>query len=160
MDTKKIKLGGVYFTSDLSGASREEVVKHPRPRALTVRNKRTGEPMDIPTDSIPREIWPENWYENSYWMYNPDRPVLEPLIRRYLNNEELSEAEVKLLATYFLDHACHIAIMGYLFGGGPESLENNLPYIRRLRSLAASASAVEDLRTMVDVGMEYALDPF
>jgi len=131
-----------------------------RPGFLIVRNRHTGEPMAIPTASIPREIWPETWYENAYWMHSPDRPVLEPLIKRYLEGEDLEEHEVRRLAAYVVDYACHIAIMGYLFAGGLEHAQHNIPCIRRLRALAKAASTREDLHVMIDVAMDHALDPF
>lgn len=84
---------------------------------------------------------------------------LRPLMEDYLYNRELSEPRVKILATYFVDYACHIAMASYLLGGGEGTLVFNLEVIRRLRTLAKSASSLEDLRLMIDVGMEAAIDP-
>ena len=131
----------------------------PRPSHLIVRNKYTGEPMAVPTSEIPQEVWPENWYDQPYWLHNPELQYLRPLMDDYLHNRELNPSQVKILATYFLDYACHIVIMGFLFGGGQEHVDLCLPYIRRLRALKEFAKTMEDLRTMIDVGMEYALDP-
>jgi hypothetical protein len=125
---------------------------------LIVRD-REGRPVEIPFSSIPKSLWPSKIFENPYWIYSPDRPVLEPLVKAYLEGRDLSPDGVRRLATYFLDYACHIAIMGYLFGGGQEQLEHNLPLIRRLRTMAKSASTKEDLHEMIAAGMEYALDP-
>ena len=126
---------------------------------LIVRDRRTGKPVTIATSSIPRSIRPDTWYENAYWMYHDSRLVLEPLIRRYLENEEFESHEVQYLAQYFLDYACHIAVMSYLFGGGEETVQHNAEVIAKLRDLKKGARTRRDLVMMIHVARDYALDP-
>jgi len=129
-----------------------------KPGFLTVRDRKTGSPVTIPICSIPREIHPSKWRENPYWMHSPDRPILEPLIDKYLNQVDLTYDEVKILAAYMVDYACHIAVMAYLFVGGSSTLEFNLECIRKLREIQARATTRPDLNELISVGMEYALD--
>jgi len=128
------------------------------PGFLIVRDRKTGRSKPIPISSIPREIHPSKWRENAYWMHSPDRPILEPLVRKYLEGRDLTYDEVKILANYFVDYACHIAVMGYLFGSGAFTLEYNLECIRKLRGIQARAHMRADLNEMINVGMDYALD--
>ena len=129
-----------------------------KPGFLTVRDRRTGQPISIPISSIPREIHPSKWCENAYWMWSPARPILEPLIKKYLDHRLLTSDEVRILADYMVDYACHIAVMGYLFGGGESTLEYNLECIRKLREIQPRAHTRPDLNEMINVGMDYALD--
>jgi len=131
----------------------------PRPTHLIVRLPRSKAFVYYPTSTIPEEICPENWYDNPYWLHNPDLKDVRPLIEDYLRNQDIPLEGVRRLANYFVDYACHIAIAAYIFGGGEATLVFNVDVIKRLRALARSASTLEDLRTMIDVGMEYALDP-
>ena len=126
---------------------------------LIVRDRKTGEPVTIPETAIPKEIRPDRWFENGYWRYRPDREILEPLILRYLEKDTLASYEVRGVARYIVDYACHIAVAAYIFGGGEETLEFNTECIRRLRALAKGASTREDIGEMIRVGMDYALDP-
>ena len=126
---------------------------------LIVRDRRTGRPVTIPTSMIPEEIRPDNWFENPDWRYRSDRNILEPLICGYLEKNKLAPYEVRFVAQYLVDYACHIAVAAYIFGGGDETLEFNVECINRLRALAKSASTREDIGVMIRVGMEYALDP-
>ena len=128
-------------------------------RFLIVRDRRTGRPVTIPTNSIPAEIRPDNWFDNPDWRYRSDRNVLEPLISRYLEKKELAPYEVKFVAQYIVDYACHIAVATYIFGGGAASMAFNDECIKRLRALAKMASSRDDIGVMIRVGMEYAMDP-
>ena len=128
------------------------------PGFLIVRDRKTGRPVSIPISSIPVEVHPSKWRENAYWMWSPDRPILEPLIRKYLDQKDLYDSEVRILASYMVDYACHIAVMGYLFGGPEHNLEYNLECIRKLREIQARAHTRADLNEMINVGMDYALD--
>jgi len=125
---------------------------------LIVRDLTTGRPIAIPTSIIPEEIRPSEWFENPYWMYRPDRGILEPLMKAYLKHEDLLPHDVKFLARYMVDYACHIAVMGYLFAGGPETLPFNLECIRKLREIESRAKTRADLNEMINVGMDYELD--
>ena len=126
---------------------------------LIVRDRRTGRPVTIPTSMIPEEIRPDKWFENPDWRYRSDRNILEPLISRFLKREELASYEVRAVAQYLVDYACHIAVAAYIFGGGDETLEFNVECITRLRALAKTASTRDDIGVMIRVGMEYAMDP-
>ena len=125
---------------------------------MVVRNRLTSQPVSISTNSIPVEIRPDNWFENGYWRYRPDRNVLEPLISRYLEKEELASYEARFVAQYIVDYACHIAVAAYIFVGA-ETMEFNAECIKRLRALAKTASTRDDVSVMIRVGMECALDP-
>ena len=129
-------------------------------KVLIVKDRKTGRPMEIPTSSIPKEIRPDNWFENAYWMSRTDRNVLEPLIRALYEERNLASVEIQILAQYIIDYACHIAVMAYLFGGGQETLEFNAECIKTLRFMACKARTKRDIRNMINKGMEYALDPF
>ena len=125
-------------------------------RYLWVRDKQTGEPVPIPTSSIPKEIRPDNWFENWYWRYRPDKEDLEPLIRALYDDYPLNEEGIKKLAQYLVDYACHVAVASYIFFG---ELDYNVPCIKKLRELRDGATSKDDIREMIRVGMDYALDP-
>jgi len=129
-------------------------------RSLIVRDLRTGKPVAIPISSIPAEIRPDKWFENAYWRHRPDKEDLEPLIRALYTSDFLEPRSIQVLAQYVVDYACHIAVAAYLFGGGHKTLEFNAECIRKLRELKASAKEKRDIREMIRVGMDYALDAF
>jgi len=129
-------------------------------RSLIVRDRRTGKPVTIPISSIPAEIRPDNWFENGYWRYRPDKEDLEPLIQALFSQDFLGPRSIEVLAQYIVDYACHIAVAAYIFGGGPETLEFNVECIKKLRELREKAQDKRDIREMIRVGMDYALDPF
>lgn len=56
-------------------------------KLLIVRDGHTGKPIPIPTSNIPAEIPPDNWFENGYWRYRPDKGILEPIIMKYLEDK-------------------------------------------------------------------------
>ena len=153
-----INVGGVASSGD-SNTSRRVVVGSMDDKFLVVRDRRTGRPVTIPTSAIPEEIRPDNWFENPDWRYRSDRNILEPLIVRYLEKKLLANYEVRFVAQYLVDYACHIAVAAYIFGGGAASIEFNVECIKRLRALAKTASTRDDIGVMIRVGMEYALDP-
>jgi len=128
--------------------------------SLVVTDRRTGRPVAIPISSIPPEIRPDNWFDNAYWRHRPDRGDLEPMIQALYSQDFLGPRSIQVLAQYIVDYACHIAVAAYIFGGGPESLEFNVECIKKLRELKASAKHKRDIREMIRVGMNYALDPF
>lgn len=129
-------------------------------KTIVVRDRRTGRPVQIPVSFIPEAIRPDNWFENPYWRYRPDGEDLEPLIQALFADAPLELEQIKKLAQYILDYACHIATAAYIFGGGRESVEYNSEAVARLRALARMATTKEHIREMIRVGMEYALDPF
>lgn len=126
---------------------------------IVVRDRVTGIPVLIPLSTIPVEIRPDNWFENPDWRFRGDRRVLEPLLLRYLEKDELEEYEVRFVAQYIVDYACHIAVAGYIFSPDKSGYEFNVEFIRMLRALRDKARTREDISEMVDVAMEYALDP-
>ena len=126
---------------------------------LVVRDRKTGKKVTIATSSIPREIQPDEWFENGYWRYRPDKGILEPVMKDYLEGKELSPYEVRCLASYIVDYACHIAVMGYLFAPDNEGYRFNVECIRRLRDLAEKAFTRDDICEMILAGRDYALDP-
>ena len=126
---------------------------------LIVRDRVTGLPVAIPTSSIPVEIRPSTWYENAYWMHCSDRAWLEPIIMKYLKDRDLNPDEVRELARYLVDFACHIAVMGYIFWPESDAYAFNVECIRRLRLLQERASTREDVAAMIRIGRHYALDP-
>ena len=126
-------------------------------RHLIVRDRKSGRPVAIPISSIPEEIRPENWFENAYWRYRSDGEDLEPMIQALYDGSPLSEESIRKLSQYIFDYACHISVMGYLFGGVQEY---NIECIRKLREIKKEAKSKEDVKTMIRLGMEYALDPF
>jgi len=126
---------------------------------LVVRDIRTNKPVSIPTSSIPLEIRPDNWYENPHWRYNPMKRILEPLINALYSNIPLAAHEIQYLAQYITDYACHIAVGVHLFGG-KDTTAFNVECIKKLRILKEGASTKDDIREMIRVGMDYAMDPF
>lgn len=128
-------------------------------KILIVRDRATGRAITIPTNSIPGEISPDNWFENPCWQYRPDREDLEPLILAYLSKDFLGPRGIQQLAQYIVDYACHIACIGYIFAPEKLAYRLNVDCIRKLRALRAKAKTLEDLREMIRVGMDYALDP-
>jgi len=129
------------------------------PKYLIMRNRRTGLPVHVRTDSIPVEIRPDKWFENPDWRYRTDRGDLEPLVRALFSEELLSKEQIKELAQYIVDYAGNLAAAVYLFGG-KEALDFNAECMRRLREIRDLASTKDDVREMISVGIDYALDFF
>jgi len=129
-------------------------------KVLIVRDRHTSKPISIPTSSIPPEIQPDNWFSNPDWRWRPDRGDLEPLIRKLFARESLGPQTIQKLAQYIVDYACHIAVAAYIFGGGHETLEFNAECVKKLRAIRDRAKTKKDIREMIHVGMDYALDPF
>lgn len=127
---------------------------------LVVQDRKTGKPVSISVSSIPEEIRPDNWYENPFWRYTTMRRILKPLINALYTDKPLLVNEIRCLAQYIIDYACHIAVGVYLFGGGKENITFNVECIQKLRILSKGASTKDDIREMIRVGMNYALDPF
>jgi len=125
---------------------------------LIVRD-RSGQPVHIPISSIPEEIRPDNWFENPDWRHRPDSGELEPLVRAFFSDEPLDQEAIAKLAQYIVDYAAFIAVGTYIFSGG-RGVEYNAEVLKRLRELRGRATSKENIREMIDVGMDYALDFF
>lgn len=131
--------------------------------SLIVRDCQTGRPVSIPIHMIPARIQPDSWFEKAYWMHRHDRGDLEPLIQGLFGDYPLSREDIRRLAQYVVDYAGHIAVMAWMFSP-PDEREETLEYngeaMDRLRILRNKAETKEDVREMISVGMDYALDPF
>jgi len=120
---------------------------------------RAGNPVYIPISSIPEAIQPDNWFENPDWRYRPDRGDLEPLVRALFKDEPLNQKSIAKLAQYIVDYAASIAVGTYILSGGG-GVEYNAEVLKRLRELRGRATSRENVREMIVVGMDYALDFF
>ena len=96
------------------------------PGGLIVRDRRTGQPVEVPLSAIPKELWPDNWYENAYWTYS--RALCREEIGKFFEDEkEIPEALAEKLAQYIYDYAANIAVAAWLFS---ESRDDYLEYMR------------------------------
>jgi hypothetical protein len=59
--------------------------------------------VEIPISAIPKELWPDNWYENAYWQYS--KAVTREEIGKFFEDreEEISEDLAVKLAQYIAD---------------------------------------------------------
>ena len=133
-----------------------ETLKSP-PLFIIVRDSE-GNPVQIPVEVIPKEIRPDNWYDNFYWLHRPDKEKLIPIISKYLSKAPLTEEEIKVLAQYIFDYASSTAVVAYLFGG-VMTLNFNKECVSKLRILKAKAKTRDDIDKMIKVSMDYAIDP-
>lgn len=131
---------------------------------LIVRDRKTGQPIPIPKEAIPMELHPDNWFENAYWRQREDQGELGPLIRKLYSDKTLTAREVKKLAQYIVDYAAHIAIAAWIFTDTQKEKDAvfrlNVEALSKLRTKEDEAETEEDIREMIQIGMEYAIDPF
>jgi len=131
------------------------------PGGLWVRDSTTGRPVLVPLSEIPKELWPEKWYENPQWQYSGALQKEEVMALASLDKYEISPELAQKLAQYILDYAKHIVIMGWLFLPEKEAyLESMKETITKLSALRNKASNRKDVMAMVHVAQEVALDPF
>jgi hypothetical protein len=118
--------------------------------------------VEIPISAIPKELWPDNWYENAYWQYS--KAVTREEIGKFFEDreEEISEDLAVKLAQYIYDYAANIAVAGWLFNAGDrdEYLEFMRPCLQQLSAMKNKARTRRDVMDMVHIAVEYAVDPF
>lgn len=131
------------------------------PRGLILRDRRTGQPVEVSISMIPKELWPETWYDNAYWMYS--RALTREEIGDFFKDvkAEISEDLAQKLAKYIYDYAANCAVAAWLFSDDRESyLEYMRPCLQKLAALKAKARTKHDVMEMVHVALDYAVDPF
>jgi hypothetical protein len=131
------------------------------PSGLIVRDRRTGQPITIPLSTIPKELWPDNWYENAYWMYS--RALCREEVAKFFEHsqKEIPEALAEKLAQYIYDYVANIAVAGWLFAENrDEYLEFMRPCLQKLSAKKNKSRTRKDVMDMVHIALEYAVDPF
>lgn len=129
------------------------------PGSLIMRGE-DGRPVDIPISSIPEDIKPDNFYQNSYWMHRPDGEELKELVMGYLNKRDLTHAEVQALAQYIYDYNGNIAVASYLLSGRDKGiLEFQVEVMGKLREVLKMASERKHINEMINIGRDYGNDP-
>jgi hypothetical protein len=131
------------------------------PRGLIVRDRRTGQPVEVPLSAIPKELWPDTWYENAHWQYS--KAITREEIGKFFEGrgKEISEELAIKLAQYIYDYAANIAVAAWLFNPDKEEyLEFMRPYITKLAAIKNKARTKKDVLDMLHVALECAADPF
>lgn len=129
--------------------------------SLIVRDRRTGQPVAIPISTIPKELWPDNWYENAYWQYS--KALVREEVAKFFeqSKKEIPEQLAEKLAQYIYDYAANIAVAGWLFNPNrDEYLEHMRPCLLKLSALKNKARTKKDVMDMIHTAMGYAVDPF
>lgn len=133
--------------------------KHPK--GLTVRDRRTGQPVTIPLAQIPKELWPDTWYDNVYWRYS--RALTREEVGKFFGEsiQWICEGLAQKLAQYIYDFAANTTVAVWIFNPDRENyLEYMRPCLQKLRALKNKARTREDVMDMIHVAMDYAVDPF
>lgn len=133
------------------------------PKALTMRDRKTGQPVSIPVDLIPKELWPETWYENVYWRYSGALEAADVMLFMAATGPITDELAQKL-ATYIYDFTANTAVTVWLMLAATGTREHYLNDMReclaKLAALKAQARTREVVMDMVHVCLDYAVDPF
>lgn len=118
----------------------------------------------IDPNDIPPELRPALWMENAHWMHN--KYLTQDQVMQYLKKEPLGEELAYLIGKYVLLHAQNLATANWLImSETPKDKQATLelmePCIRRLKAvLQRKPRNTRTIDIMVDICMEYAIDPF
>jgi len=131
------------------------------PCSLIVRDRGTGRPVEVPITLIPKELWPETWYDNVYWMHS--KALLREEVQQLFQDPEkdLPEELTQKVATYILDYVKNMAVAVWLFNPDKQRyLEYMRPSLTKLSALKNGARTRKDIREMISVCLDCAMDPF
>ena len=130
------------------------------PAYVVMRNINTGQPVRIPVGVIPKIFWPETWYENPYWMYSGALSRAD-VAEFFQDQREIRPDFAHRLATYILDFVQNTAAAVWLMNTDKEGyLKHMRPCVEKLLGLKARARCRKDVKDMIDVCLDYAIDPF
>jgi len=136
-------------------------VKSSKAPAYVIMRDTSGRLIRIPVGIIPKIFWPDTWYENPYWQYSG--ALTRADIHEFFSE---SEKEIRVdfahkLATYILDYVRNICAVVWLMNPNRDAyLEQMTPCIMKLSELKAKAKCRKDVMEMIQVCLEYAIDPF
>jgi len=116
-----------------------------------------GEIVEIPSIFVPPKR-----SKHPYWKYRDDKDRLKTLLSKFLNKEQLSEAEVKEIADYFLNYSLHVMSMAY--ASMDEEFRSiyakeNKELARKIREMTSRARSRLDLEAIIGLLLEYGIDP-
>lgn len=136
-----------------------------KPESLIVRDRMTGQPIAILIGDIPEDLHPLVWFKDGRASWQANEFVTKRIVLAYLKREDLTEKELKRLATYIVSYTQHIAIMGWIFNSNRternETYQMNSQMIRTLKEIHAREPFIMEYVTeMVGACMEMAVDPF
>jgi hypothetical protein len=129
------------------------------PGGLYVRDTE-GIPVLVPLESIPKELWPDTWFENAYWRFNGALSLID--VKELYGQEPVSEEFIQKVAQYIFDFAANCAVCAWLFDDAAHRqgyLEHVRPLLQQLSALKQTARNREDVHGMLDIAAAYALDP-
>ncbi|MCK5160237.1 MAG: hypothetical protein KAQ99_01560 [Candidatus Aureabacteria bacterium] len=134
------------------------------PEFLFVTDRHTGHLVKLNTNIVPPGIRPALWMENAHWMYN--KYLTQDQVMQYLKKEPLGEELAYRLGKYVLIHTQNLATANWLImSETPEDKQATFdlmePCIRRLKAvLQRKPRNTRTIDIMIDICMEYAVDPF
>ena len=131
------------------------------PAYVVMRDAATGQPVRIPVGVIPKIFWPETWYENPYWMYSGGLSKAD--IAEFFQDpqREVRPDFAHKLATYILDYVQNMAAAVWLMNPDKDGyLKRMRPCVEKLSQLKVRARCRKDIMDMVDICLDYAMDPF
>lgn len=136
-----------------------------KPDSLIVRDRMTGQPIAIPITDIPEDLHPLVWFKDGQASWQHNQFVTKRIVLAYLKREDLTEKELKRLATYIVSYTQHIAIMVWVFNSNRternETYQMNSQMIRTLKEIHAREPFIMEYVTeMIGACMEMAVDPF
>ena len=135
-----------------------------KPTHLIVRDG-MGNPAKFPITEIPEDLHPMVWFVDGRATWQANKFVTKRIVLAYLTREELTEKELKRLATYIVSYTQHIAIMGWMFNSNRternESYQMNAQIIRQLKEIhVREPFMLEYVTEMIGACMEIGVDPF
>lgn len=131
------------------------------PAYVIMRDARTGQSVRLPVGVIPKIFWPETWYENPYWMYSGALSRADVAEFFQDPQREIRPDFAHRLATYILNYIQNMAAIVWLMNPEKERyLRNMRTCIEKLSELKARAKRRKDVKDMIDVCLDYAMDPF
>ena len=131
------------------------------PAHVYVRDRETGEIVAVPTSEFPAEFIPEVWFENPYWKYSGYLSKAE--VMKFLEKKPLNPDEAYKIGKYILLFVKNLACAGWLFSSSEEGREKYfrymLPCIRKLHEILLRVKSRGEVWGMLNVCLEYGLDP-
>ena len=134
------------------------------PKIIYMTDRHSGRLILLDPNIIPPELRPDLWMENAHWMHN--KYLTQDQVMQYLKKEPLGEELAYRIGKYVLLHTQNIATANWLImSEGIEDKQATLelmePCIRRLKAvLQRKPRNTRTIDIMVDICMEYAVDPF
>lgn len=129
------------------------------PTGLYMRDGK-GRLVLVPLERIPKELWPDTWFENAYWRFNGALSIQD--IKQLWEDDALSEEFVQKVAQYIFDFAANCAVAVWLLdqeAHKSEYLEYVRPLLQQLSAWKQKARTRKDVLEMLRLAEAYALDP-